>query len=168
MDKIEDIVEAVKFFPSRPGKMVVRLLRYPDPVITLYTVSDPLTYGEVDMTFEGIKADTHEQLIRMLVQIPLGKALCIAAYPRGDLQGWVTKADFTICDLKDDVPPIAVGAMELMGPDGGESHWNLPSQSGTRLVKKSTKRKEEPKPTDPASIFNEQLPRDNPPSDTPK
>ena len=161
METIEDIVEAIKFFPSRPGKLVVRLLRHPDPVISIYTESDPLTYGNVELTFEGIKADTHEELMRMLIQVPLGKALCVKACPREDLQRWVTKADFTVCDLNEDVPPVAgaVGAgVELMGPNGG-SHWNLPATtSSMRLGRKSGPLPSPTKPPDPESIFDSNPP----------
>lgn len=148
MEKIEDIVEAVKFFPSRPGKLVVRLLRHPEPVLTFYTQSDPLTYGDVDITVEGVRPTGHKDLILMLNAVPLGQALHVVAWPRPDLQGWITKAEFVFCDLEDDVPiPAApISTVELAAGEG--SRWNMPAPSGSRLGKK----KAEIPPDDPDSI----------------
>lgn len=152
MEKISDIVEAVKFFPSKPGRVVVRLLRHPEPVLSLYTQSDPLGYGDVDYKVENVSVPSHYDLMRLLACVPAGKALCIEAYPRSDLQGWVTRAYFTYCDINDgDAPPVS-GAVEMMGPNGSE--WNLPSPSGSRLVRKSARPRPPTPPPDPESIFD--------------
>jgi hypothetical protein len=98
MEKIIDVVDAVKFLPGRPGRILIRLLVHKEPLIILYTVDDPLKYGETNITIDSIQVKCHYKIVETLLKTPVGKTLCIEFIPREDLARAGTEAHFTFCD----------------------------------------------------------------------
>lgn len=161
METISDIVEALKFYPMKTGRMLIRLLRHPEPILTLLTEPDPLSYGPVKIMIHGELMNSHCDIICKLCQpVPEGKALAVVIYPRKDLQRMATEAEFSLTDLTSPGMP-ATGAVELHAPGLEQfeisSHWALPmppSLSSSKMGKKEDK-KNPPPAGDPESIFDD-------------
>lgn len=100
IEVVSDIVEAYKGYPAKADRVILRLLRYHDPVVGLFTESNPLPtgHGPVDITFEGQPVRGHHKLILLLATPPVGKTVHVEIELRGDLQRWATTARFTYCE----------------------------------------------------------------------
>jgi hypothetical protein len=105
METISDVVDSIRFTPGQAGRVSVRLLRHPEPVVSLYTDSDPSLPYPCEITFDGHPVVCHRDLIWRMADVPAGRRVSVTIYPRPELQRWATKADFLSVELPDDAPP---------------------------------------------------------------